>query len=89
MYTFILQEEWEEELDRVGKQLQRAVVELSLKRRAASSRLRASVEGCLGELAMGRSRFDITVSLRPAKEVSGEAVASWRLTIDMLQQPLQ
>ena len=82
--NLIRQEEWEEELERVGKRLQWAVVELSVKRRAASSRLRASVEGCLGELAMGRSRFDIAVSLRPAKEVRGQANASF-FTIKMQQ----
>ena len=63
------QEEWEEELKRVGQSLQRAVIELSHRRRAASARLGASVEGCLGELSMGRSRFDVGIAWRSAKEV--------------------
>ena len=41
--------------------LEHKALALSAARRAASSHLRVAVEGCLAELAMGQSRFDVRI----------------------------
>ena len=63
------QEEWERHLEQIEGQLRRETAELSRRRRAAASRMGSAVEGCLRELSMGRSRFDVKIAWRAAKEV--------------------
>ena len=63
------QEEWERHLEQIEGQLRREATELSRRRRAAASRMGSAVEGCLRELSMGRSRFDVKIAWRAAKEV--------------------
>ncbi len=46
---------------------------LSAARRAAAGRLRAAVEGCLGDLAMPGARFDVRVGWEPYAKVSAHA----------------
>ena len=47
-------------------ELAAAAVQLSSRRRAAAGRLRAAVEGCLADLAMGGCRFDVMLRWQPA-----------------------
>ncbi|KAI8467276.1 MAG: P-loop containing nucleoside triphosphate hydrolase protein [Monoraphidium minutum] len=61
-------EEWEEEADALRAQLLEDCLRLSAARQAAAGRLRAAVEGCLSELAMGGCRFDVRVTWEPAGE---------------------
>ncbi len=54
-------EEWEDQLDELAATIRRTALQLSARRRAAAAALRTAVEGCLKELAMGGSRFDVRI----------------------------
>jgi DNA repair ATPase RecN len=50
----------------VRGELEAMALELSAARRGASSHLRTAVEGCLAELAMAQSRFDVRIGWEAA-----------------------
>ena len=51
-------------------ELAREAVQLSQRRRAAASALRAAVESCLADLSMAGSRFDIRIGWEEHAKVS-------------------
>ncbi|GIL53523.1 hypothetical protein Vafri_9112 [Volvox africanus] len=53
--------EWEAQLEAVVSELRSTALQLSSRRRAAAAALRSAVEGCLRDLAMGGSRFDVRI----------------------------
>lgn len=54
------------EANALQHELAAAAVQLSSRRREAAGRLRAAVEGCLADLAMGGCRFDVMLRWQPA-----------------------
>ncbi|GLI67135.1 hypothetical protein VaNZ11_011345 [Volvox africanus] len=53
--------EWEAQLEALVSELRNTALQLSSRRRAAAAALRSAVEGCLRDLAMGGSRFDVRI----------------------------
>ncbi|GIL84863.1 hypothetical protein Vretifemale_13442 [Volvox reticuliferus] len=53
--------EWEAQLETLVSDIRGTALLLSSRRRAAAAALRSAVEGCLRDLAMGGSRFDVRI----------------------------
>ena len=63
--------EWEREAAALRAALAADCAALSAARQAAAGRLRAAVEGCLAELAMGGTRFDVRITWEPVAGGAG------------------
>ncbi|KAG2496383.1 hypothetical protein HYH03_005611 [Edaphochlamys debaryana] len=66
-------DDWEAQLAAAADEIRRLALELSVRRRAAAAALRGAVEGCLRELAMGGSRFDVRIGWAESR-VEGEGL---------------
>lgn len=55
------------------EELRCTALSLSLRRRATAAALRSAVEGCLRELAMGGSRFDVRIGWTEERVAVGAA----------------